>query len=127
LSHPVDDGNARAKVLIMNRVYQALVFAAALGLPLASHAQSQSAVTRAQVRAELVAAQQAGQYATSDTSYPEPAHYSAAASHVFHHAHDVIAASYGPSTNGSADAGFRAARARSLANPPAAFDIYRGE
>lgn len=112
----------------MNRVYQALVLAAALGLPLASHAQSQSTATRAQVRAELVAAQQSGQYASSDTSYPEPANYSAAAPHVFHHSRDVIAASYGPSTNGSADSGFRATRAHSLANVPADFDdIYRGQ
>ncbi|MEM5339964.1 DUF4148 domain-containing protein [Paraburkholderia azotifigens] len=112
----------------MNRVYQALVLAAALGLPLASHAQSQSAATRAQIRAELVAAQQSGQYPQSDTSYPEPANYSAAAPHVFHRSHDPIAASYGPSTNGSADSGFRATRARSLANAPAAFDdVYRGQ
>jgi hypothetical protein len=68
----------------MNRVYQALVLAAALGLPLASHAQS--SVTRADVRAQLVAAEQSGQIPQSDTSYPEPANYSAAAPHVFHHA-----------------------------------------
>ena len=112
----------------MKRVYQALVLAAALGLPLASHASSPSTVSRAQVRAELVAAQQAGQIPQSDTSYPEPANDSAAAPHVFHRSRDLIAASYGPSTNGSGDAGFRAARARSLANASSAFDdIYRGQ
>jgi hypothetical protein len=109
----------------MKRVYQALVIAAALGLPLASHAQSQSTVTRAQVRAELVAAEQSGQYPQSDTNYPEPANDSAAAPHVFHHAHD---ASYGPSTAGSSESGFRATRARSLASTPPSFDdIYRGQ
>ncbi|MBN3763843.1 DUF4148 domain-containing protein [Burkholderia sp. Ac-20365] len=112
----------------MTRVYQALVLAAALGLPLASHAQAQSSATRAQVRAELIAAEQSGQYPQSDTSYPEPANYSAAAPHVFHRSHDVIAASYGPSTNGSADAGFRVARDRSLSNVSSSFDdVYRGQ
>lgn len=112
----------------MKRVYQALVLAAALGLPLASQAQSQSTATRTQVRAELVAAQQSGQYPQSDTSYPEPANYSAAAPHVFHRSHDLIAASYGPSVSGSAASGFRAARARSPAGASSAFDdIYRGQ
>ncbi|MHB9833514.1 DUF4148 domain-containing protein [Paraburkholderia terrae] len=112
----------------MKRVYQALVLAAALGLPLASHAESQSTATRAQVRAELIAAQQSGQYPQSDTNYPEPANYSAAAPHVFHRSHDLIATSYGPSASGSAGSGFRAARARSLAGASSAFDdIYRGQ
>ena len=112
----------------MKRVYHALVLAAALGLPLASQAQSQSTATRTQVRAELVAAQQSGQYPQSDTSYPEPANYSAAAPHVFHRSQDLIATSYGPSASGSAGSGFRAARAHSLAGASSAFDdIYRGQ
>jgi hypothetical protein len=81
-----------------------------------------------QVRADLIAAEQSGQLPQSDTSYPEPANYSAAAPHVFHHSHDLIAASYGPSTNGSAALGFRATRAGSLAGAPIGFDdIYRGQ
>ncbi|BCF90732.1 DUF4148 domain-containing protein [Paraburkholderia sp. PGU16] len=112
----------------MKRVYHALVLAAALGLPLASQAQSQSTATRTQVRAELVAAQQAGQYPQSDTSYPEPANYSAAAPHVFHRTQDLIATSYGPSASSSAASGFRATRARSLAGASSAFDdLYRGQ
>ncbi|GJH01631.1 DUF4148 domain-containing protein [Paraburkholderia terrae] len=112
----------------MKRVYHALVLAAALGLPLASQAQSQSTATRTQVRAELVAAQQAGQYPQSDTSYPEPANYSAAAPHMFHRSQDLIATSYGPSASGSAASGFRATRARSLAGASSAFDdLYRGQ
>lgn len=110
----------------VNRVYQALVIAAALGVPLASHAQSQSPATRAQVRAELVAAEQSGQLPQSDTRYPEPASYSSA--RAFHRAHAFIAASYGPSTNGSFASGFRAPRVRSLSAPPSAYDdIYRGK
>ncbi|MCO4879125.1 DUF4148 domain-containing protein [Paraburkholderia caribensis] len=112
----------------MKRVYQALVLAAALGLPLASLAETQPAATRAQVRAELIAAQQAGQYPQSDTRYPEPANDPAAAPHVFHRSHDLIATSYGPSASGSAGSGFRAARAHSLAGASSAFDdIYRGQ
>ena len=112
----------------MNRIYQALLIAASLGLPLASHAQAQSTVTRAQVRAELVAAEQSGQIPQSNTRYPEPAKYSVAARHVFHRSHDVTAASYGPSANGSADSGFRATRDRSFATAPIGLnDIYRGQ
>lgn len=112
----------------MNRVYQALLIAAAIGLPLATHAQSQSTVTRAQVRAELVVAEQYGQYPQSDTRYPEPANHPVAAPHGFHRSHDVIATSYRPSGNGSADSGFRATRARSFATAPIGFnDIYRGQ
>jgi hypothetical protein len=112
----------------MKRVYQALVLAAALGLPLASHAETQPAATRAQVRAELIAAQQAGQYPQSDTHYPEPANDPAAAPHVFHRSHDLIATSCGPSASGSAGSGFRAARAHSLAGASSGFDdIYRGQ
>ncbi|MEM5385799.1 DUF4148 domain-containing protein [Paraburkholderia phymatum] len=112
----------------VNRVYQALVLAAALGVPLASHAQSSSLATRAQGRAELVAAGQSGQLPQSDTRYPEPAGYSSAAPHAFHRAHAFIAASYGPSTNGSSASGLRATRARSLSAPPSAYDgVYRGQ
>ncbi|MBP0590045.1 DUF4148 domain-containing protein [Paraburkholderia sp. LEh10] len=112
----------------MNRVYQALVIAAALGLPLAGHAQtSPSGSTRAQLHAELIAAEQSGQYAQSDTSYPESANHPAVAPHVFHYSHDTVAGSYGPSTNGSLASGFRATRARSLASGSlASDDIYRG-
>ncbi|SAK89174.1 membrane protein [Caballeronia catudaia] len=112
----------------MNRAYHALLIAAALCLPLATQAQPQSTVTRAQVRAELVAAEQAGQFPQSDTRYPEPANYPVAVPHVFHRSHDVAATSYGPSANGSADSGFRATRARSFATAPIGFnDIYRGQ
>ncbi|MEM5436252.1 DUF4148 domain-containing protein [Paraburkholderia diazotrophica] len=112
----------------VNRVYQALFIAAALALPLASHAQSQSPATRAQVRAELVAAGHSGQLPQSDTRYPEPASYPGAALHAFHRSHALIAASYGPSTNGSFASGFRATRVRSLSAPPSAYDdVYRGQ
>lgn len=112
----------------MNRIYQAFLIVASLGLPLASHAQSQSTVTRAQVRAELVAAELSGQYPPSNTGYPEPENYPVAAPHVFRRSHDVTAASYGPSANGSADSGFRATRARSFATSPIGLnDIYRGQ
>ena len=112
----------------MNRIYQAFLIVTTLGLPIASHAQSQSTVTRAQVRAELVAAEQSGQIPQSNTRYPEPANYSVAVPHVFHRSHDVTTTSYGPSMNGSAESGFRATRDRSFATAPIGFDdIYRGQ
>lgn len=112
----------------MNRAYQALLIADALGSPLATHALSQSTLTRAQVRAELVVAEQAGQFPLSDTHYPEPAHYPVASLQVFHRSRDVIDTSYGPSANGSADSSLRAIRARSFATAPFGFnDIYRGQ
>ncbi|KUZ30092.1 DUF4148 domain-containing protein [Burkholderia territorii] len=57
----------------MKSLVQAVVVAAALAAPVVSFAQSGSALTRAQVRAELVQLQQAG-YNTAhgeDPHYPE--------------------------------------------------------
>ena len=56
----------------MKRAYYAALIAAAVSLPSLSYADTTSApVTRAQVRAELVAAEQAGQYPRVYASYPD--------------------------------------------------------
>ncbi|MGF7128584.1 hypothetical protein P3T40_000050 [Paraburkholderia sp. EB58] len=56
----------------MKRTYYALLIASALSLPSLSYADAASGpVTRAQVRAELVAAEQAGQYPRVYASYPD--------------------------------------------------------
>jgi hypothetical protein len=56
----------------MKRTYYALLIAAAVSLPSLSYADTASApVTRAQVRAELVAAEHAGQYPRVLASYPD--------------------------------------------------------
>ena len=56
----------------MKRIYLATIAASALGLRLLSHAEATSThTTRAQVRAELIAAEQAGQYPQSYSHYPD--------------------------------------------------------
>jgi hypothetical protein len=57
---------------MMKRAYYAALIAAPVSLPSLSHADTNSApVTRAQVRAELVAAEQGGQYRRVYASYPD--------------------------------------------------------
>lgn len=57
----------------MKSIVQAAVIAAALAAPLASHAQESQALTRAQVRADLVDVEQAGYRprAGLDVNYPD--------------------------------------------------------
>jgi hypothetical protein len=56
----------------VKRIYVAAIVAASLSLPLLSHAQSTGThITRAQVRAELIAAEKAGQYPQSYSHYPD--------------------------------------------------------
>ncbi|MGF6753531.1 DUF4148 domain-containing protein [Paraburkholderia sp. GAS334] len=57
----------------MKGLFQAAAIAAVLAAPLSSHAQSQSSVSRAQVRQELIEIENAGYNpSTSDsTAYPE--------------------------------------------------------
>ncbi|MGF6776180.1 DUF4148 domain-containing protein [Paraburkholderia sp. GAS334] len=103
----------------MKRIHQALVLAAALALPLASHAES--TVTRAQVRAQLVAAEQAGTYPMSDAHYPDLALNRPVA----RKSQDE---SYGPSTHGSSASGFRSLRTHLVATHDASLDdVYRGQ
>ncbi|HEX7913385.1 MAG TPA: DUF4148 domain-containing protein [Paraburkholderia sp.] len=55
----------------MNGIYEGILIVSELDLPFASHSPSQSTVTRAQVRVEIVAAERSGQHPQSDTRYPE--------------------------------------------------------
>jgi Domain of unknown function (DUF4148) len=109
----------------MKRVHQALVVAAVLSLPLVSHAASDSApLTRAQVRAELIAAEQAGQYPYSNVHYPDPAP-NAATTYVANK--EAKAASYGPSTSGASASGTRTMPPRMDGGVrPNVDNIYRG-
>lgn len=57
----------------MKRIYQAVLVASVLSLPLLSQAEtSNPSFTHAQVRSELVAAEQAGQHPRSYQNYPDP-------------------------------------------------------
>jgi hypothetical protein len=114
----------------MKRIYVAAIVAASLSLPLLSHAQSTSAqITRAQVRAELIAAEKAGQYPQSYSHYPDAAP-DAALEYVADRAKARAAASesYGSSGSGQSESGFRHFREYfAVRQQPDYFDIYRGQ
>jgi hypothetical protein len=119
---------------IMKRIHQAILFASVLSLPLLSSAATvDGPITRTQVRAELVAAEQAGRYPQSYAYYPD-----AAPDHALTHVANRAAArattqaardaSYGPSTAGSFAVGFRHLRTRIVASErPDVDDVYRGQ
>jgi hypothetical protein len=113
----------------MKRTYYALLIASAFSLPALSYADTVGApVTRAQVRAELVAAEQAGQFPQSYAHYPDAAP-DAALMHVADRAATEAAAdtSYGSESTGHSVSGLRAVRVRPVANNPSPFgDVYRG-
>jgi hypothetical protein len=85
------------------KLVQSLVVAAVVALPALSFAQSSQPVTRAEVRAELVALQKAGYNPSTDqTQYPENI---LAAEARLNAQKDAAASSYGPSTTGSSASG----------------------
>jgi hypothetical protein len=113
----------------VKRIYVAAIVAASLSLPLLSHAQSTGThITRAQVRAELIAAEKAGQYPQSYSHYPD-ASPDAALEYVANRAEARTDAAepYGSSGAGQSESGFRHFRENSVAHEqPDNFDIYRG-
>ncbi|CAG4902235.1 DUF4148 domain-containing protein [Paraburkholderia saeva] len=103
----------------MKRIHQALVLAAALALPLASHAESTA--TRVQIRADLISAEQAGTYPMSDAHYPDAAV-----------GRPVVRQSqgdaYGSSTHGSFASGFSKLGTHIKGTHDVSFDdVYRGQ
>jgi hypothetical protein len=56
----------------MKRLNKALIVASFVVLPLVGHAADNASLTRAQVRADLIAAEQNGTYPPSKVHYPEP-------------------------------------------------------
>ncbi len=107
----------------MKRLHQAVLIASIFSLPLISHAESNVAPkTRADVRAELIAAEHAGVYPQSDVDYPNPATSNRPVAHASRND------AYGPSTSGSFASGLRTVRARVKASVrPQTDDIYRGQ
>ena len=107
----------------MQRIQHALVIATLLGLPLVSHADNVAPLSRAEVRSELIAAEQAGQIPLSNVHYPD-ARSSAAMVHVANRA--VTNSAYGPQPSGSSDLGVGSIRSRIAAHVrPTVVDIYR--
>ncbi|APR39101.1 DUF4148 domain-containing protein [Paraburkholderia sp. SOS3] len=56
----------------MKRLNKALIVASFVVLPLVGHAADNAPLTRAQVRADLIAAEQNGTFPLSKVHYPEP-------------------------------------------------------
>lgn len=116
----------------MKSLVQAVVVAAALVVPVASFAQPGSALTRAQVRAELVQLQQAG-YNTArgeDPHYPEA--IQAATARVAEQQRAAFAQAQGADTSGygAQVQGASASGSRALGVRPASAEemksLYRG-
>ena len=101
----------------MKSLISAVIVASALILPAVSFAQqaNNSPMTRAQVRAELVAAQKAGLVYQNDTQYPKAALGGGA----------TVASTQGAKDIGGAHAGSTAAGAPSSAQH-SLFSTYRG-
>jgi hypothetical protein len=92
-------------------VIQALTLAAALAVPVAVLAQSNSPVTRAQVRAELVQLEQAGYNPSrgENAHYPDDIQAAEAKVAAANHASDM-----GGTADGSSESGERAATGNAL-------------
>jgi hypothetical protein len=123
-----------SRSLIMKRIHRAILVASILSLPLLSSAATIDApITRSQVRAELVAAEQSGQYPQSDAHYPDAAP-DAALSHVADRAaakataQATAEASYGPSVAGSFASSLRRLKVHIPSGEKSdVSDIYRGQ
>jgi hypothetical protein len=110
--------------MIMVRTRNILITAALIALPIASQGSSVSPVSRAEVRAELVSAELAGQVPYSKVHYPA-AQPNAATVYVASKAINNVA--YGSSASGETASGKPSLRQRLAATvQPTPVDIYRG-
>jgi type II secretory pathway pseudopilin PulG len=94
----------------MKSLIQAVAIAAVLAAPVASFAQSNQQLTRAQVRAELVQVEQAGYSPArgSDPYYPDDIQAAEARVAAKNAGVQADATGYGSGSNGSSQAGHRA-------------------
>jgi hypothetical protein len=109
---------------IMKSLIQALAIAAVLATPVASFAQSNQPVTRAQVRAELVQLEKAG-YSPSngnDATYPRDIQRAEARVSAVNGAAKADATAYGSGTGTTSESGHRADASVSSYSPP----VYMG-
>ena len=86
----------------MKHLIPAIIVSTVFAVPVASFAQSNQPVTRAQVRAELVQLEKAGYNPATANKYDYPAEIQAAEARV---AAQNAATSYGPVGNGSSQSG----------------------
>jgi hypothetical protein len=87
----------------MKSLIQAVVVAAVLAVPVASFAQSNQPLTRAQVKAELVQIEAAGYNPATSNDYDYPANIQAAEARVA--AQNAATTGYGGVSNGTSDSG----------------------
>jgi hypothetical protein len=106
----------------MRRIKKILIMSLLAGLPIASHATDVVPKTRAQVRAELIAAELSGQYPYSRVHYPDPQPDPALVYVARKAAGDT---SYGSSISGESAVGVGSV-GRQAANRPNYVDIRRG-
>ena len=86
----------------MKYLISAIIVSTVFAVPVASFAQSNQPVTRAQVRAELIQLEKAGYNPTTANDYDYPANIQAAEARV---AAQNGATSYGPAVSGSSQSG----------------------
>jgi hypothetical protein len=114
----------------MKRIYLAAIAATVLTLPLLSHAGTTGTpATRAQVRAELIAAERAGEYPQSEAHYPDAAP-DAGLEYVADRAaaRAAVGGSYGSVGSGRIESGVGHFRHHfAVRVQPDNFDIYRGQ
>jgi hypothetical protein len=93
-------------VFIMKSLIQAVVIAAVLAAPVASFAQSNQPITRAQVRAELIQLEKAGyQPGLDDPYYPADIQAAEARVAAQNGTAQAAASSYGGAVSGSSQSG----------------------
>ncbi|MDE1181786.1 DUF4148 domain-containing protein [Paraburkholderia sp.] len=100
----------------MKSLIKAVAIAAVLAAPVASFAQSNQPVTRAEVRAQLVQLEKAG-YNPSQNDLYYPANVQAAQARVAP-VNTVEQSGFGSSTNGNSQSGFRHDSTASSYSPP---------
>jgi Tfp pilus assembly protein PilE len=106
--------------MIMKSLIQAVAIAAVLAVPVASFAQSNQPVTRAQVRAELVQVEQAGYNPSHgrDPYYPSDIQAAEARVASQNGVAQADATGFGPGASGTTQAGQRAEARASSYSPP---------
>jgi hypothetical protein len=105
----------------MNSLIKAVALAVVLAAPVASFAQSNQPVTRAQVRAELIQLEKAGYNPATANDYDYPSNLQAAEARVAAQnaaAPQADVSGYGSATSGSSQAGARSSSAVSTYSPP---------
>jgi Domain of unknown function (DUF4148) len=107
----------------MRHIRKVLIMSLLTGLPIASHATDVVPKARAQVRAELIAAELSGQYPYSRVHYPDPQPDPALVYVARKAARDT---SYGSSISGESAEGVGSVEKGQAANRPKVVDIRRG-